>query len=217
MKTLHQPRKGFTLIELLVVIAIIAILAALAVPQIAAALTRGQLTQSVSNGRQIFISCLNMANDYAVNQDTHLGWPGDLAVATTEPVSNISDFAARLVKYDYVKQADLGKIFSAPGVKAYTGTGTFASENSAYKIYLVTETDVSNVLFCATKNFTFGNGLDATAKPYGEKGFIIVRKGGDATSFSSKQQALDKNLMGFMPGSTSQDSPGTESDSNTWK
>ena len=57
---------GFTLIELLVVIAIIAILAALAVPQISAALVKGQLVQTLSNARQIQIATLRMTTDATV-------------------------------------------------------------------------------------------------------------------------------------------------------
>ena len=45
---------GFTLIEMLVVIAIIATIAAFALPAITGAMTRGQLTQAVSNARQRF-------------------------------------------------------------------------------------------------------------------------------------------------------------------
>jgi len=210
MKTLHRPTNAFTLIELLVVIAIIAILAALAVPQITSALLRGQMVQTVNNGRQIYLATFNMANDYAVNQDPKLGWPGDLAKSTDEPINSLSQFVDRMEKYDYIKKADIGKIFAAPGVRAYTGQGQFTAENSAFKIYKVREADVSNVLFCATKNYTFSKGLDVTEVPYGDKGFCVVRKGGDATPYYNKQAALNTNI-GFMPGSTTQESPGTES------
>ena len=118
MKTSHRPPQGFTLIELLVVIAIIAILAALAVPQITSALLRGQMVQTVNNEKQIFLATFSMANDYAVNQDPKLGWPGDLAISTDSPVTSLSEFVKRLELYDYVKKADVGKIFAAPGVRA---------------------------------------------------------------------------------------------------
>src|SRR4051812_44228174 len=108
MKTSHRPPQGFTLIELLVVIAIIAILAALAVPQITSALLRGQMVQTVNNEKQIFLATFSMANDYAVNQDPKLGWPGDLAISTDSPVTSLSEFVKRLELYDYVKKADVG-------------------------------------------------------------------------------------------------------------
>jgi prepilin-type N-terminal cleavage/methylation domain-containing protein len=216
MKTSHQAQNGFTLIELLVVIAIIAILAALAVPQITSALMRGQMVQTVNNEKQIYLAVFNMANDYAVSQDPKLGWPGDLAISTDSPITNLTEFVKRLEKYDYIKQADVGKIFAAPGIRAYTGTGEFSSENSAFKIYKVKDADVSNCLFAATKNYTFNQGLDAGTSPYADKGFVVIRKGGDATAYYNKQSALNKNI-GFMPGSSTQESPGTESNANTWK
>jgi prepilin-type N-terminal cleavage/methylation domain-containing protein len=216
MKTSLRTSPAFTLIELLVVIAIIAILASIAIPQIAVGLLRGQMVQTLSNARQIHLATLNMANDYAVTQNSKLGWPGDLAKSSDEPVTNLPQFVKRLEQFDYVKKSDLGRIFSAPGIRAYDGTGEFSSQNSAFKIYKVTDADVSNVLFCATKNYTFNEGLDATTAPYADKGFVILRKGGDAIPYYNRQSALNKNI-GFMPGSSTQDSPGTESDANTWK
>jgi len=216
MKTSLRTSHAFTLIELLVVIAIIAILASIAIPQITMGLLRGQMVQTLSNARQIHVATLNMANDYAVTQNPKLGWPGDLAKSSDEPVTSLPQFVKRLEQFDYVRKSDLGKIFSAPGIRAYDGNGEFTSQNSAFKIYKVTDADVSNVLFCATKNFTFGEGLDATASPYSDKAFMVLRKGGDAVPYFNRQSALNKNI-GFMPGSSTQDSPGTESDANTWK
>src|SRR3954471_910724 len=110
----HSARQGFTLIELLVVIAIIAILAALAVPQIAAALTKGQLTQTLNNARQIYIATMRMTTDASVTPDPKLGWPGDVT-----DITSLSNFVDRLVTYKYVDTGDLKSLFYAPGVHAY--------------------------------------------------------------------------------------------------
>jgi prepilin-type N-terminal cleavage/methylation domain-containing protein len=48
-------KRAFTLIELLVVIAIIALLAAILAPAVTKALLRGQVTQTISNGRNLFV------------------------------------------------------------------------------------------------------------------------------------------------------------------
>src|SRR5438046_1271097 len=122
MKNSLRTSEAFTLIELLVVIAIIAILASLAIPQIIGSMIRGQMVQTVSNGKQIYTATLNMANDHAVNQDPKLGWPGDLAKSSDEPVTNLTQFVKRLEQYEYLKKSDLGKVFSAPGIRAYDGT-----------------------------------------------------------------------------------------------
>ena len=89
-------RRGFTLIELLVVIAIIAILAALAIPNITAALTSGQLTQTLNNAKQLHLATTRMVLDSSVSPDPKLGWPGDIQdiqalYGTPDPDPNASD------------------------------------------------------------------------------------------------------------------------------
>ena len=105
-------RAAFTLIEMLVVIAIIATIAAFALPAITGALTRGQLTQAVSNARQVHLATFAMATDGTQTGDAKYGWPGDLA-ASTEPtvqITTVSQFVQRLVDNDYLKPGDL-KVF----------------------------------------------------------------------------------------------------------
>src|SRR5947209_6935186 len=101
---------GFTLIELLVVIAIIATIAAFALPAITGAMTRGQLTQAVSNARQIYLSTFSMATDGTQTGEAKYGWPGDLADPTKPAnvqISTVSQFVQRLVDNDYLKPGDL--------------------------------------------------------------------------------------------------------------
>ena len=67
MKTRSQS--AFTLIEMLVVISIIAVLAAFAVPALTSALTKGQMTGTMNNGRQLYLAAQQMALDGAANSD----------------------------------------------------------------------------------------------------------------------------------------------------
>src|SRR2546423_11297807 len=76
-------KAGFTLIELLVVIAIIATIAAFAVPGLTSALTKGQLTGTMNNARQLYIAGYQMALHGAANSDANLAWPGDYATGVT--------------------------------------------------------------------------------------------------------------------------------------
>jgi len=51
-----RSQSAFTLIEMLVVISIIAVLAAFAVPALTSALTKGQMTGTLSNCRQLYLA-----------------------------------------------------------------------------------------------------------------------------------------------------------------
>jgi len=196
------------LVNALVAIAVLGVLLYLSIPQISSG-PPGQVVQTLNNERQIFLATFSMANDGLAKNDPKLGWPGDLAVASAEPITSLAQFVRRLEDYDYLKPSDVGKIFAAPGIRAYTGVGEFTAENSAFKIYRVRDSDLPTVIFSATKNFSFGQGLDPKAVPYGDKTFAIIRKGGDATPYYNKQSALKREL-GLMPGHTSKNNPGTE-------
>ena len=220
---------GFTLVEMLVVIAIIATIAAFALPAITGALVRGQLAQAVSNARQVHLATFAMTTDGTQTGDAKYGWPGDLAASTTTgaTITNVPDFITRLVDNDYLKAGDL-KVFAAPGVNPWNGTytkpadatstGSFApvfdgDKNCAFKIYKVKDTDASNTIYLATKNFTYTSdsttAITATAVPFGDKGFVVFHKGGDGT-FYKKQQATSKTLLGVLPGASDSASPPNE-------
>src|SRR5437763_5410643 len=104
-------QSAFTLIEMLVVISIIAILAAFAVPALTSALTRGQMTGTMNNARQLYLAAQQMALDGAANSDPALGWPGDLGAG----VATLADYANVLVNNDYLKPGDLQKLLNGPG------------------------------------------------------------------------------------------------------
>src|SRR2546423_2208185 len=177
-------KAGFTLIELLVVIAIIATIAAFAVPALTSALTKGQMTGTMNNARQLYLAGYQMALDGSANSDANLAWPGDYAAGVT----TLRDYVEKLVQNDYLKASDLPKILSAPGASC-TATGTTTTPitvtlggTSGLKVYPVTSADASNVIFTVTSNYTYDTAFTATpSNPYGDKGFVVIRKGGDAS------------------------------------
>ena len=213
---------AFTLIEMLVVIAIIATIAAFALPAITGAMTRGQLTQAVSNARQIHLATFAMVTDGTQTGDSKYGWPGDLAASTDSNVqiTTVPQFVQRLVDNDYLKPGDL-KVFAVSGITPWNGTYTAPSSattpgtlspsfsgttNCAFKIYKITERDGGNALFMATRNFTYTSNSQtaistAAGMPFGDKGFVVFHKGGDGT-FYKKQQATSKAILGVLPGKT---------------
>src|ERR1700704_4124695 len=110
----RRSQSAFTLIEMLVVISIIAVLAAFAVPALTSALTKGQMTGTLNNGRQLYLAAQQMALDGAANSDPNLIWPGDDAVN----IKSVNDYCNRLVGNDYLKAGDLQKLLTAPGTNA---------------------------------------------------------------------------------------------------
>ena len=179
-----RSQSAFTLIEMLVVISIIAVLAAFAVPALTSALTKGQMTGTLNNGRQLYLAAQQMALDGAANSDPTLVWPGDDATITT-----VSLYMTRLVANDYLKPGDVQKLMNGPGTNATVtyaagppATITMGGTTPALKIFHVTDANSSNVVFIESNNYTYDTTLaGVTTNPFGDKGFIVQRKGGDAS------------------------------------
>jgi len=192
---------AFTLIELLVVISIIAILASLALPAITGALARGQMTQTMSNMKQLHLVTQQMALDASTAGDTNIGWPGDM------PSPGWDKWATNVVS-GYMATNDFAKMVSAPGVTAPLNTtpaGLTAGTKSgrAIILYNVADTNDSSTVLFSSSNFTNNTSGGAAplkaALPYGDKGFIVFRKGGDGSILQSRQ-AGQTNIVGQFSG-----------------
>jgi len=184
---------GFTLIELLVVISIIAILASLALPAVTGALAKGQMTQTLSNMKQLHLATMQMALDATTTGDTNLGWPGDTG-------GTWGGWATNIVGGSYMSTNDFKKMISAPGVMP-SADDPASPGKSAIVVYKVGENSESGMVFLTSANFTNdssgGKAPLATAKPYGNKGFIVYRKGGDGTVLQARQTGENfTNIIG---------------------
>src|SRR6059058_3194256 len=171
-----RSQSAFTLIEMLVVISIIAVLAAFAVPALTSALTKGQMTGTLNNGRQLYLAAQQMALDGAANSDPTLVWPGD----DPTNIVTVTDYANRLIANDYLKPGDLQKLLNAPGTNATVAanvgppvTVTLAGANPAFKFFKVKDADSANVIFLETNNYTYNAALAVGTAPFGDKGFIV--------------------------------------------
>jgi prepilin-type N-terminal cleavage/methylation domain-containing protein len=205
---------AFTLIELLVVIAIIAILAALAVPALTSALSKAQQTGTMNNARQLYLSQFQMSNDGSATGDTTSVWPGDL----TTPPTTITGYLNILCGKGYLKGPDAIKLLNAPSA-TYTATVasgpggdtlTYTAGTPAFKVWLNKDVDPATTIFVTTHNYNYDTALNATDVPYGTKGFVTIKKGGDAAIYRVGQ-AIDagwtsgtvfQNSVGYKPGDT---------------
>ncbi|MGC1480052.1 MAG: type II secretion system protein [Chthoniobacterales bacterium] len=177
MKIKKSP-SAFTLIELLVVISIIAILASLAIPAVTSALTRGQMVQTLNNQRQLQIATQTMSLD-SFTSGSGLSWTTN--AAGDGPV-DLNTYFTRLVTDNYLTQNDLNKLLSAPGVTV-TGTGAPSPSATALSFFEVSENSPGDQPFVVTKNWAPGE-LQAEVQPYGSKGFVLFRKGGEGNMFT---------------------------------
>ena len=185
---------AFTLIELLVVISIIAILASLALPAITGALARGQMTQTMSNMKQLHLVAQQIALDGSTTGDTNFAWPGDLPTKTWT-------FWSGIVTNGYMTSTDLAKMCSAPSVTANSNTIVGSSSPGTTRAvlgYQVSDTNESTVILFSSSKFTNAatpTAPIATGKPYGTKGFVVFRKGGDGAVLQNNQ-ATNTNVVG---------------------
>ena len=182
-----KKKSAFTLLELLIVISIIAIMASLALPHILSALTKGEMMQTASNARQLYLATQSMAIDAMTSGDTTAAWPGDMSSPS------FSAWASALCS-SYLSKSEFCKLCSAPGVIVTQDHFPTSGNQTAFRIYAVKESSEGSDIFLITRNATPHENnsgttltLDNSIKPYGNKGCVIMHRGGDALSLMQNQ------------------------------
>lgn len=187
---------------------IAAVVLLLAWPALKSALAKRDLTRTMNNARELYLAAFRMATDGAAHSDPNLGWPGDY------PENSLADYCGKLVGKGYLKANEVQRILSAPGADcAVTMRGSPATMKltgkSALKVYNVKGSDSSTTIFAASSNYVFDTPLNPNAVPFGDAGFVVLRKGGDARVYKSaratpagygKSVAKFKEQVGTLPG-----------------
>ena len=76
---------------------------------------------------------------------------------------------------------------------------------AALKVWLVQDANPATTIFCTSRNYIYDTNLASTDSPYGSRGFITIKKGGDAAIYRVGQATtagwtsatLFQNSVGF--------------------
>lgn len=155
-------------------------------------LMKGQMTQTLSNMKQLHLATQSAALDGVTTDDKSLGWPGDTG-------GTFTNRTAQLVP-SYLGSNDFCKLLSAPGVTVRPGKIPTSMSQGAVLVYAVSSNSPPETVFLTTANFTNGptggSPLGEKARPYGDKGFVIFQKGGDG-KILLKNHTAETNRIGM--------------------
>ena len=184
----RKSADGFTVIQLLIVVALLAILGFLAWPTIRQGLAKREMTRTMNHARELYLASFHMATDGTAKSDASLAWPGDYAA------TSLAEYCGRLVQNNYLKVEQLQKILSAPEaictVTAAAGSPLTLTGKSALKVYKIKSGDPSTAIFSASSNYIYNPPLNPTLAPFGDKGFVVIRKRGDAGVYGRNQATV---------------------------
>ena len=172
-KNIPNRLSAFTLIELLVVISIIAVLASLALPAITGALVKGQITQTMSNYRQLYLATMSAQMDAMSSGATNMGFPRDVGGSRDSWIKGIVP--------QYLSVTNFNTMISVKN----------SSNNTT--VYNVGQDSDPNTVFIATANLSATSVQNSA--PYYLKGGAFVGQSGNAVNVSGTNNVQLTNAM----------------------
>lgn len=208
---------GFTLIELLVVISIIAILAAVLVPAVSDALMNGKMTATLNNGNQIFKAAFAKVVGDVVTPSPNGNWPEAATysgLGSGAYFTNLVGSGALRVDYSFFSASGIQVCKSTNGVAFMKGIKQAGDCNAWNAAADLGDHDPDQTPFLWTKNLVLAatlksaqpnNDLSALLKwvdaqnnptPFGDKGVIVVYKGGSTVKYKPEVVTSNFNMCG---------------------
>ena len=175
---------------MIAVIAIAVVIILLARPTLQNALHKRQMTRTMNHARELYLASFHMATDGAARSDPNLAWPGDYGAAS------LAEYCGKLVQNNYLKADDLQRILSAPGATCTVTSSAgppatlTLTGKTALKIYKMKSGDPSTAIFSASSNYIYNTPLNPASAPFGDKGFVVIRKRGDAGVYGRNQATV---------------------------
>lgn len=155
---------------------------------------RGELSQALSNMKQLHLATQQMALDATTDATTNVGWPGNSG-------GTFTNWTTQLVEGKYLSKEELAKLLSGPGISVRPAS-VFVSNNTALLVYAVTEDSDGGNVFLSSANFTntaTGGSCDPSAKPFGTNGFVVFRKAGHGAILQGRFAGRPNEVGLFTP------------------
>lgn len=194
----NRRAAAFTWAEAIITLSVLAIVGTVFIPGLYNAIVYRHgwgATPLLSNMKQLHIATQQMALDGETTEDKSLGWPGDTG-------GTFTNWMTKLVPA-YLGTNDFCKLISAPGVIVRRDYFPTNVQNRAVVLYAVSSNSAPETVFLTSANFTNtpkgGVPLLKAAKPFGTKGFVVFRKGGDGTVLDKKQVGDTKVIGAYAP------------------
>lgn len=171
---------------MVVVVAIIFVIAILMRPALTNALHKREMTRTMNHARELHLASFHMATDGAAKSDAKLAWPGDYGA------TSLAEYCGRLVQNNYLKADHLQKILNAPDATCTVSSigGLTLTGKSALKVYKVKSGDPATAIFSASANYIYNTPLSPNSVPFGDEGFVVIRKRGDAGVYGRNQATV---------------------------
>lgn len=148
------------------------------------------MTRTMNHARELYLASFHMATDGAAKSDANRAWPGDYGA------TSLAEYCGRLVQNNYLKAEDLQRILSAPGASCTVASSAgppatlTLTGKSALKVYKIKSGDPSTAIFSASSNYIYNTPLNPASAPFGDKGFVVIRKRGDAGVYGRNQATV---------------------------